>query len=106
MKTEEVHIGGRKKLAPNEIMILEANTNYTDLYLLDGKKITVATTLKKLEERFLDFHNFFRSHKSYIVNLDYLSDYQDNSNVFTMQNNKKILISRRRKMAFQEMIST
>ncbi len=106
MKTNTIHVGGRKKICPDEIMMLEGNTNYTDLYLLDGKKITVATTLKKLEKRFVICQNFFRPHKSFIVNLDYLSDYQANSNEFTMQNDRTILISRRRKIAFQSRLAS
>ena len=106
MKTSPIHIGGRKKICPDEILMLEGNTNYTDLYLLDGKKITVATTLKKLEKRFVIYQNFFRPHKSFIVNLDYLSDYQSGSDEFTMQNNRTVLIARRRKTAFKSRIST
>ncbi len=106
MKTTKIHIGGRKKICPDEIMMLEGNMNYTDLYLLDGKKITVATTLKKLEKRFVVCQNFFRPHKSFIVNLNYLSDYQSGSNEFSMQNDRKVLIARRRKTAFKLRIST
>ncbi len=31
MKTTKIHIGGRKKICPDEIMMLEGNMNYTDL---------------------------------------------------------------------------
>ena len=106
MKTKTIHVGGRKKINPDEIMMLEGNMNYTDLYLLNGKKITVATTLKALEERFIICQNFFRPHKSFIVNLNYLSDYQIDSNEFTMQNHRTVLISRRRKIAFQSRLAS
>jgi DNA-binding LytR/AlgR family response regulator len=106
MKTNEIHIGGRIKICPDEIMLLEANANYTMLYLQDGKKLIVATTLKQLEKRFVVCQNFFRPHKSHIVNLDYLFDYQPDNNLLTMQNHKIILISRRRKMAFQSKIAS
>lgn len=106
MKTNEIHIGGRIKICSDEIMLLEANANYTMLYLQDGKKLIVATTLKQLEKRFVVCQNFFRPHKSHIVNLDYLSDYQPDSNWLTMQNDKIILISRRRKTAFQSKIAS
>lgn len=65
MKTNEIHIGGRIKICPDEIMLLEANTNYTMLYLQDGHKLIVATTLKQLEKRFAVCQNFFRPHKSH-----------------------------------------
>jgi DNA-binding LytR/AlgR family response regulator len=99
METDTIHIGGRKNICPDEIMILEGSANYTVLYLQDGKKLIVATTLKQLEQRFVVCQNFFRPHKSHIVNLDYLSDYQPDNNTLVMQNDKTILISRRRKNA-------
>lgn len=101
MKTNTIHIGGRKSVCPDDIMLLEANTNYTLLYLQDGKKIFVATTLKKLEKRFNVCQNFFRTHKSHIINIEFMTDYQADNNLILMQNQKKILISRRRKNAFQ-----
>ncbi len=96
MKTNEIHIGGRKNVVPANVILLEADVNYTVLYLQDGNKVMVATTLKKLEARLGTFKNFFRSSKSYIVNLDYLLDFQGNSNEIIMQNKKKVMVSRRR----------
>jgi DNA-binding LytR/AlgR family response regulator len=106
MKTNKIHIGGRKTVCPDDIMLLEANENYTLLYLQNGKKLLVATTLKTLEQRFDVCQNFFRSGKSYIVNLNYLSDYQLDRNLIIMQNAKTILVSRRRKNAFQLKIAS
>jgi DNA-binding LytR/AlgR family response regulator len=106
MNPTSIHIGGRKNICPDDIILLEGDANYTVLYLLNGKKLIVATTLKQLELRFGLCQNFFRPHKSFIVNLDYLADYQVNSNIFTMQNAKKILISRRKKNAFLSKIES
>ncbi len=100
MKTNQIHIGGRKNVIPENVILLEADENYTKLYLTDGVKIHVATTLKKLEARFAHDSNFFRSNKSYIINLNYLVDYQDDSFEIEMPNNKIILVSRRRKKSF------
>jgi DNA-binding LytR/AlgR family response regulator len=105
MNTNRIHIGGRLNICPDEIMLLEANLNYTVLYLLGGKKITVATTLKQLEKRFIACQNFFRPHKSHIVNLDYLSDYKASSNKIVMRNHKTVLISRRKKTAFRLLVN-
>lgn len=101
MKTNTIHIGGRKSICPDEVMLLEANENYTILYLENGKKILVATTLKTLEQRFVDCQKFIRTHKSHIVNIEFISDYQSDNNKIMMQNKKMILISRRRKNAFR-----
>ena len=106
MKTNTIHVGGRKSVCPDDIMLLEANENYTLLYLQNGKKLLVATTLKKLEKRFDVCQNFFRPGKSHIVNLNYLSDYQANNNEILMQNQKIIFVSRRRKNTFQLKIAS
>jgi DNA-binding LytR/AlgR family response regulator len=100
MNTQEIHIGGRMSILPQNIILLEGDANYTKLYLLNGESLIVATTLKKLEERFMVLQNFFRSHKSHIINLNYLLDFKEDSNEITMQNHKKALLSRRRRDAF------
>jgi two-component system LytT family response regulator len=105
MKTlTQIHIGGRKSVSPDEVILLEADINYTKLYLLDGKKIHVATTLKQLEKRFVLLQNFFRTNKSYIINLSYMANYQEDTQSILMQNEKSILVSRRRKKDFSLMI--
>jgi DNA-binding LytR/AlgR family response regulator len=100
MKTQEISVGGRISLDPENIILLEADINYTKLYLNNGQSVIVATTLKKLEKRLIIFQNFFRSSKSFIVNLDYLLDYQDAKNKLIMQNQQIAHVSRRRKSEF------
>lgn len=104
MKTNTIHIGGRQQVCPDDVVLLEANTNYTVLYLQDGKKLLVATTLKKLEKRFDAYENFFRTHKSHIINMEYMCNYEAKSNQILMPNQKRIVLSRRRKNAFQSKI--
>jgi DNA-binding LytR/AlgR family response regulator len=105
MKTQEIPIGGRKKLPPEDIILLEADINYTRLYLSNGESVIVATTLKKLEQRLVVFQNFVRSNKSYIINLDFMLDYKKDSYEIIMINQKKILVSRRRRNNLQEIIN-
>lgn len=98
MKTYPIPIGGRTEVMPENIVLLEADVNYTRLYLINGEKLLVATTLKQLEERLYPYKNFFRTSKSFIINFDYILDY----NMFqvTMQNHRKASIARRRKTDF------
>ncbi len=100
MKNSPIHIGGRKSVYPDDIMLLEAKANYTLLYLFDGKTIFVATTLKILEKRFSENQNFFRTHRSHVINIEYITEYKSVTNIILMHNDKTILISRRRKKAF------
>ena len=106
MKTIEenlnkILIGGRQKICPDEVIMLKADVNYTEVHLCSGKMLIVATTLKALEKRFSNFL-FFRTHKSYLINLRYVLDSQEviNKNVL-MQNDFSVEISRRKKTKFR-----
>ena len=55
-----MHIDRRKTDHPNDIMRLEADTNYSFLYLHDGKTIYVATTLKNSRKGLMNVKISFR----------------------------------------------
>lgn len=55
----------------DEILYLKADNNTTDIYLVNGKKITAYKTLKFFEDQ-LPF-TFLRIHNSYIVNINYVT---------------------------------
>ncbi len=56
------------------IISCSSSSNYTNLSLKDGRKITVSRTLKEIEEM-LEGHSFFRVHHSYLVNLNEVRKY-------------------------------
>ena len=58
----------------NDICYLNAESNYTWVYLLNKKKYLVSKTLKEFVGM-LNFPQYFRSHKSYLVNLNHLDRY-------------------------------
>lgn len=55
----------------NDIIYLKADNNTTDIYLTNNKVVPAYKTLKYFEEK-LPFY-FLRIHKSYIVNINYVS---------------------------------
>lgn len=59
----------------SQILYLKADSSYTEIYLTDQSKLVVSRTLKNFEEAFEKPHAFFRCHKSYIVNLMYMTSY-------------------------------
>ncbi|MCX6251769.1 MAG: LytTR family DNA-binding domain-containing protein [Bacteroidetes bacterium] len=66
---------GFKVLETSEIIKLEANINYTDIYLVENRKLTYCKILKEFED-LLKFHkNFIRTHRSFIVNLDHVKSF-------------------------------
>jgi two-component system LytT family response regulator len=54
-----------------DIIYLEAAGNYTDFYLLNNKKVTSSKQLGEYED-LLSLHKFYRTHKSFLVNLHHV----------------------------------
>jgi two-component system LytT family response regulator len=59
----------------SDIVFFKAENSYTEIFMHDETKLTVSRTLKNFEDTLLDNPIFFRCHKSYIVNQDYIIDY-------------------------------
>ena len=58
-------------VVPTEILFLKADNNTTDIYLKDGSVVTTCQTLKNFELSLPKV--FVRIHKSYIVNVNYIT---------------------------------
>lgn len=56
------------------IIRCEADGSYTQIYLMDGHKITVSRILKEYEELLKDY-NFVRVHQSHLINLEHIKKY-------------------------------
>lgn len=94
--TQYIHIGGRQEINPYEVVMLQADINYTIVYFADGKKTIVATPLKTLENRFVPF-DFYRTHKSYLINLKCIKLFSEATNIVQMTDNHKVIVSRRKR---------
>lgn len=88
----------------NDIIHIEADSNYSIFYLANNEKITVSKVLKEYEEILPD-HQFVRIHKSSIVNLNYLREYNSKNGLeVILKNGDRIAVSRRRASDFAEKI--
>jgi two-component system LytT family response regulator len=67
-------LGSVNFLDVNEIISLQADSNYTIIHKVDMQKMVVTRTLKDFED-ILDNNQFVRIHKSHIVNLKYIKEY-------------------------------
>ena len=59
---------GYINIVTDDILYIEGFGDYVNVILSEGKKVTVLSTIKGMEEQLADF-NFKRIHRSYIVNL-------------------------------------
>lgn len=62
---------GIKFVKYNSIIFLEAQNNYTKINLIDGTSIIASKTLKYFEE-LLPSELFFRIHKTYLINMNFV----------------------------------
>jgi two-component system LytT family response regulator len=67
-------LGGYTFLDINQIVSLQADSNYTIIHKKDMHKMVVTRTLKDFED-ILDSNLFLRVHKSYIINLSCVKEY-------------------------------
>ena len=73
-----------------EILYLKAAGGYTDIYLQNGKRITVSGRLKLLEKR-LPRETFIRLHRSFMVNLYFVREFSRRDGLFVMLKNEEII---------------
>ena len=58
-------------IAIDNLVRIEATSNYSRLFLSDGTSILVAKVLKQFEAQ-LNGHEFIRTHKTHLVNMQYI----------------------------------
>ena len=87
-----------------DIIYLEAESNYSFIYLQNATRITVSKTLKDFEE-LLPSHTFIRIHHSYIINKNHVRKYLKGEGGQVLMSNGKLLdVARRKKEDFMRAI--
>lgn len=81
----------------DELVRLEASSNYTDIYVTGGKKHTVTRTLKEFETQLLS-EGFFRVHKAHLVNLSHVEKFvRTEGGYLLMKDGTTVPVSRNKK---------
>jgi two-component system LytT family response regulator len=89
---------GEIRIILKDIVRLEADRNYSTLYLTDGRKKVTAKTLRDMGE-LLEDKGFFRCHKSHLVNIVHIKD-PPNSFYVKLSDGSEVPIARRKKDDF------
>lgn len=93
-------LGGIQFIELDEIVSLQADSNYTIIHLVSMQKMVISKTLKEFDE-LLDATQFARIHKSYIVNLKYVKEYSSiDGGIVKMTDGNHWSISRRQLDSF------
>ncbi|TDG36922.1 response regulator transcription factor [Pedobacter changchengzhani] len=97
---------GFKIVDIDDIIHIEADSNYSIFHLNNHDKIAVSKVLREFEE-ILPTDQFFRIHKSSIINLNYLKEYNSKNGLLALlKNGESINVSRRRASDFFEKIKS
>lgn len=89
----------------SEILYCEAQGVYTNINLLNGKKILASKPLGEFESQ-LSPSRFFRIHHSTLINLNHIKEFQRfNGGYVIMQNNAQLEVSHRKRKDFLEAIN-
>lgn len=90
-----------------DIVNCESDKNYTTFHFINSPKLVVSTNLKEYET-LLAPHNFFRTHKSHLINMAYFDHLikSDGGNTIIMKNKAIIPLSVRKKEEFMVLLDT
>jgi two-component system LytT family response regulator len=95
---------GLQFVPTDDIIYLEANSNYTIFYIAGNRKITAAKTLKDFEDM-LPASLFIRIHHSYLINKNGIEKYiKGDGGQVVMKNGVVLDVARRKKEEFLKAI--
>ena len=100
MISSPLKIAKKQSVFPNEVLLLKANINYTEIHLKCGKKIMMAKTLKVFYKEFEKF-GFFRVNRSVVINMKFVAKTDEQFQNLKLKNKLELKVSRRRRDDFK-----
>ncbi|MFM9944934.1 MAG: LytR/AlgR family response regulator transcription factor [Bacteroidia bacterium] len=94
------HQGNQKALLLSDVIAIEANEAYTTVIDKNGNRYTISKNLKHFEGLFADNKEFFRSHKSWMVNYHHIIKYSNSDYTIYLTNNVEAKLSKYKKAEF------
>jgi two-component system, LytTR family, response regulator len=96
------HTGGFSVIEMKDIIRLEAESNYTRVYVTEKRSYFVSKPLKVFEDSIKD-NVFFRVHRSYIINLNHVKEFlREDGGVIVMNDDARIQLPKARYNDFIE----
>lgn len=90
----------------DDVIRIEGESNYCNFFIRDKKRILLSKKLGDAEELLKDNDNFFRAHKSHIINLKYVDRYiRGEGGEIIMNDGTSIALSRSKKEEFLQLFS-
>lgn len=89
----------------DDIMFCKADSNYTEVHMINNHKETLSKKLKELEAQTNNL--FFRVHNSYLVNINYVREFVKNEGLYlVLENGTTIPVSRAKKIELQQLLNS
>lgn len=93
---------GIEFIKQKNIVYCSAHGRYSSIFTIDGKKYLISKLISELEDN-LNSCKFFRTHRSFIVNLDHMVKYErGGQHLIVLDNGMKVELSRRRRAQFKQ----
>lgn len=93
--------GDQRVLDTNSIVAIEAQEAYSCIYTIDGERYLVSKNLKYFQTLLEDNLDFFRTHKSWIINKNKLVSFSKSKLEINMQNEIKAKLSKYKASDFE-----
>jgi len=98
-------VGNRKVLNLEEIIALEANGSYTKFYMMHSDSFIASKNLKYFENRLKPEKQFFRTHRTHIINLEHIVSVDMKLSSIILQKNIQTKIARGRIAEFEKIFN-
>lgn len=96
---EKIHV-----VEIDHIVRCESDNYYTHFYFKDGGHLLISKTLKDVES-LLQEGNFIRPHKSHLINIRFIQNFNRDENTILLSDGSRIPVSRRKKEKILEIIN-
>lgn len=105
-QTIQIHENeGVRVVSASDIIRVQAQRMYSLIYLKDGNRIITSKPLKEWES-ILNHDDFFRSHQSHLIHLQYVDKVSNGSQgKVVLKDGSEVPLSRRRKEEFKKALS-
>ncbi len=94
--------GGQKVVPVSEIIAIEASESYSHIHTMNQENHLMSKNLKHFEKLLEKNENFVRTHKSWIVNLNYINNYSKSKLSISMENGMEAKLSKYKKEQFEQ----
>jgi two-component system, LytTR family, response regulator len=98
--------GSTRFVKVKDIIMLAAEGSYCQLHLSNGEKLLTSKNLKHFEDRLTEIPFFYRCHKSYMINLKKVTEYNKSDNSVMLHDKLNGLVSADKSETFLHKMET